>query len=198
MQTRDVHQHVRRVLSMLDPSVELMETGRRFIEQSGKPDWGLRGAIPAWCLDQIKRLTGAASFAEAARNPDVRTLVAFAYLGVSRHPEWRAAEVDPSTSVPPALAALEPDFFAVLLKNVREHLKTSASFRARIKASERDVAAAVGRLAEMAQPEVPRRPTRGRTTRPAKAAASDAVGFGIGMVVVWAVVTWIRNGVDKD
>lgn len=198
MQTPDVHQHVRRVLATLDPSVELMETGRRFIEQSGRPDSRLRGALPAWCLEQIKRLTGAASFTAAARNPDVRTLAAFAYLGVSQHPEWRAAEVHPSMSVPPALAALEPDFFAVLLKNLREHLKTSASLRARIKAAERDVATAVGRLAEMAQPEAPRRPTRGRTTPTAKAAAGDAAAFGIAMVVVWAVVTWIRNSADKD
>lgn len=198
MPTRDVHEHVRRVLSTVDPSAELIETGRRFMEHSGGLDDSLRGDLPAWCLERIKGLTGAASFKHAARHRDLRSLLAFGYLGVSLHPEWRSAKVRPLMPVPRVLAALEPDFFQVLLENVRANAKESALFRARIRAAEREVAEAVARLAKMAQSGTAGLPPRRRAARTVRSAAGDAVGFGIGIVVVWAVINWVRNSVDGD
>ncbi|MEO7135815.1 MAG: hypothetical protein ABI024_16530 [Vicinamibacterales bacterium] len=197
MPIRNVHDHVHRVLSRLDPSAELIATGRRFIEHPGGVRESLRGELPAWCLDRVKRLTNVTSFKAAARNRDVRTLLAFGYLGVSEHPEWHPANARPLMPVPPALAALEPDFFKVLLDSIRANAKESASFRARLKAAERDVAEASARLAKMARSDTGRPPSRGGEKPLARAAAEDGIVLGLVVLMIWAVGSWVRN-IGKD
>lgn len=197
MRTRDAHQHVQRVLTTVDPSVELTRTAGRFVDQA-RNNSRLTGPVPEWCLERIRRLTGLTSFTAAARNPDVRTLMAFGYLGVSERPASRPVEVDPSMPLPPVLEALEPDFFEVLLKDVNGHQKVSPSFRARMTAAKRDVTDAASRLARMAQSPASRRPSRARTARAAAPSAGEqAAGYLFGILCVWLVVRWIR-GDDKD
>src|SRR6187200_1133800 len=149
MPVRNVHDHVERVIAALDPGAEVIATGQRFVAHPGGVAESLRGALTSWCLDRVKRLTGASSFKAAANNRDVRMLLAFGLLGLSQHAARRPTRVSPSTPVPRQLATLEPDFFKVLLDTVRSNAQQSPSFRARMKAAEADVANLLTRLAKL-------------------------------------------------
>ena len=198
MPVRNVHDHVQRVLSTLDPGAEVMVTGQRFVAHPGGVAESLRGALPSWCLDRVKRLTGASSFKAAATNRDVRMLLAFGLLGLSQHPARRPARVSPSTPVPRQLATLEPDFFKVLLDTVRSNATQSPSFRARMKAAEADVANLLTRLAKLVTSPAVNRRTRGGAIPSPRAAAEDGLVLGVGVLMIWAVVAWVRNSVNKE
>ena len=198
MPVQDVHYHVQRVLSTLDPGAEVMAIGQRFVAHPGGVADSLRGALPSWCLDRVKRLTGASSFKAAANNRDVRMLLAFGLLGMSQHPARRPVRVSPSTPVPRQLAMLEPDFFKVLLDTVRSNAKQSPSFRARMKAAEADVANLLTRLSKLiTSPAVSRRTRRGAISS-SRAAAEDGLVLGLGVLMIWAVVAWVQNSVNKE
>ena len=201
MPTETVRQHARRVLASLEANVELIETVRRALELSPRAAVrARRNDLRSWCLARIKDLSGATSFQEAFANRDVLTLVAFGYLGVTRHPEWPAARVRPSMPVPKALAQIEPDFFDALLHEVRSEAKASPSFGATLKAAERDVTRIVARLRVMTAPN--RMPEQRTGKKPltvtARSAAGDAGNLVLGVAVIWLVIKWVDNTVHGN
>jgi hypothetical protein len=198
MPVRNAHDHVQRVLSTVDPGTEVMATGQRFVAHPGGVAESLRGDLPAWCLDRVKRLTGATSFKVVTKNRDVRMLLAFGLLGLSQHPARRPARVSPSTPVPRQLARLEPDFFKVLLDAVRSNAKQSPSFRARMKAAEADVSNLLTRLAALVTSPAANRRARGGVSLRSRATAEEGLVLGLVVLIIWAVVAWVQDSVSKE
>jgi hypothetical protein len=86
-----------------------------------------------------KDLCGANTFEDAFQHPDFRTLLAFGYMGYTRHPDLPVPRVTQSMPTPKVSTDLERDYFPVLLKQIRSTAASSVPFSEAIKESEQHI-----------------------------------------------------------
>jgi hypothetical protein len=193
MPNRDTLQHAREALATSDPSLQIVQAYRLFLESP--PRKASDNDLHAWCLARIKDLCGATSFKEALRHPDVLTLLAFGYLGFVRRPDLLPPRVRQSMPVPKEVAEIEPEFFPVLRKEIRSHMDESPSFDASVKAAEREVAQLVASLTAMSSTNASKQSAPTQAVVPAEPSGGD-IAQGIGaFIVIFVLVTSIGKKV---
>jgi hypothetical protein len=162
--------HVREVFSSIDADFALVHAVR-----SLNPEDPTAKQVRSWIQERAKELSAA----------DIKELLAFGYLGWARHSVPASAK--PSYSVLlKALQKLEPDFFPVLLAEIKSNESASPTFRAAM-------ATARERITELES-----RVNSGTATQPTGEIAYDTSGpgadpsesvgallFGIGLVLIW-------------
>jgi hypothetical protein len=176
-------QHVRLLLDSIDPDARFVDDFRSFLKSPPRKTTD-HDDFQAWCLTRIKELSGATSFKDAFQNDDVRTLLAFGYMGYAQHLNLPSLRVTQSMPVPKVASTLEPDFFPVLLKEIRSHAELSAPFANNLQAGEKRVLDLVNRLSAAPPPDAP--------------AAADGLGESvIGLVTFLGFLVWATLSLDK-
>jgi hypothetical protein len=137
-------EHARLLIALADPDAGLTEKYQSFLKSP--PRKATDDDFYAWSLTQIKNLYGVDSFRDAFQNHDFRTLLAFGYMGYAQHLDLSLPRVTRSMPVPKIASGIEPDFFPVLLKEIRAYAASSATFAQNLEASTQSVSNLVARL----------------------------------------------------
>jgi len=192
---QDTQQHARKSLATVDPDFQLVEAYRFFLESPARKAKGEKNDdLNTWLLARIKDLCGVTSFKDALKHRDCLTLLAFGYLGFVRRPDLLLPRVRQSTPIPKGFAKIEPDFFPVLLKEIRSNAAQSPSFGAQLKTAEQTIKQLVPRLEAI--PNV-KGPNSSNLQPPIAAAASDSPADAIPFLFLIFVVSGVIAKVKK-